>query len=318
MLCRIVLLLLTTLTLPSSSTDVIDFQQCDRQCRYQFGFYDRAITGVRVGALGHNNSFGSHCNCYKNQDNVGNVKRSSLKPWNEQDFWCGAGGNSTFPGFNTTFVCVLDGKDQVTTRTIATADNFTIVHCGKCSACSHSKDVQVLYDTKHFITTEMTRCAAKFAKPTFLGGDHNLDHLRSCLYAANITFDNTRRFQTPTGPTCMDCWTDNIMCDSTQCNTNPSCIEKFINPNNTGAFSGCLKCDEKHCGSEFIQCAGANRRSTGILSDIQRVGEEVCHHGFYWACSQCHSKCGLTNSSCNAQCEVLKSCQGPSSVLSKL
>jgi hypothetical protein len=314
------LLLAVALLTHTTATDVVDFQQCDRQCRYLFGFYDRAITGIRAGALGNKDRFGAYCNCYKNNTSIGQkLKRSTLKPWNDSDFWCGPGGNASHPGFNTTEVCVqrntTDAQVHTATREQAHTNKWPIVHCGKCSACSRPQDVQVLYDTRHFITTEMTRCAAKFAKPSILGGDHNLDHLRACLYAANITFDNTRRFATPTnqghGPTCMECWTDNIMCDSTQCNTNPSCIEKFINPNNTGAFSGCLKCDEKHCGSEFIQCAGANRRSSGIISDIQRVGDEVCHDGWYWSCSQCHAKCGSNDQQCNAQCEESKSCQGP-------
>jgi arylsulfatase A-like enzyme len=204
---------------------------------------------------------------------------------------------------------------RTSTRGNASRRAETIVHCGKCAACSRPSDVRVLYDTRHAITTEMTRCAAKFAKPNFLGGDRDLDHLRACLVRANITFDNTVRFDDGRnggdGPTCMDCWTDNIMCDSTQCNTNPSCIEKFFNPNNTGAFSGCLKCDEDHCGAEFIRCAGANRRSSGILSDISRPGQEVCAKGFYWNCSECHAACAKDNETCHMACDATKSCRGP-------
>ena len=205
---------------------------------------------------------------------------------------------------------------RTATRAEASASGESVVHCGKCAACSHPSDVRVLYETRHFITTELTRCSAKFAKPSILGGDHNLDHLRSCIKDAKINFDNTRRFVvggggSDVGPTCMDCWTDNIMCDSTQCSTNPHCIEKFIHPNNTGAFSGCLKCDEEHCGAEFIRCAGANRRSAGITSDIERPVDEVCDKGWYWECSQCHAKCGKGDEACNKRCEALPSCAGP-------
>lgn len=290
---------------------VVDFQQCDRECRWHFGFYDRSITGTRIGALGHNDTWGRFCRCYKAGSGViaNSIPRVSKKPWDDADFWCGPGGNGTAPGFNTSFVCVLDASHSRGVRTSSRANasraNETVVHCGKCAACSRPADVRVLYETRHFITTEMTRCAAKFAKPNFLGGDHDLSHLRACLAAANITFDNTVQFDDGTnrgnGPTCMDCWTDNIMCDSTQCNTNPSCIEKFFNPNNTGAFAGCLKCDEDHCGAEFIKCAGANRRSTGIISDIERVTSEVCDHGFYWRCSQCHQACPKGDAACNAR-----------------
>jgi hypothetical protein len=39
----------------------------------------------------------------------------------------------------------------------------------------------------------------------------------------------------------------------------------------------CTYCDEKRCGPEFVTCAGANRRRSGILSDIERdQSNEVC------------------------------------------
>ena len=78
----------------------------------------------------------------------------------------------------------------------------------------------------------MTKCAADFAKPNLLGGHQNLDKLVECLHKAKITFNNTRRFNDGTnggnGPTCMECWTDNIMCDASQCSTNPSCIKNSL------------------------------------------------------------------------------------------
>ena len=40
------------------------------------------------------------------------------------------------------------------------------------------------------------------------------------------------------------------------------------------------RCDELHCGPEFIRCAGANRRSSGIVSDIGRPGQQVCPVGY--------------------------------------
>lgn len=39
----------------------------------------------------------------------------------------------------------------------------------------------------------------------------------------------------------------------------------------------CTYCDERRCGINFVQCAGANRRRTGIISDIERdLDQEVC------------------------------------------
>jgi len=41
-------------------------------------------------------------------------------------------------------------------------------------------------------------------------------------------------------------------------------------------LNACLECDEKMCGPDFLQCAGANRRRLGIVSDIKRHNEEQC------------------------------------------
>jgi hypothetical protein len=39
----------------------------------------------------------------------------------------------------------------------------------------------------------------------------------------------------------------------------------------------CTNCDEKRCGPAFVKCAGANRRRSGIVSDIDRdLDQEVC------------------------------------------
>ena len=39
----------------------------------------------------------------------------------------------------------------------------------------------------------------------------------------------------------------------------------------------CTLCDEKRCGIAFVECAGANRRRTAIISDIERDADsEVC------------------------------------------
>eukprot|EP00294_Goniomonas_avonlea_P017680 CAMPEP_0114559102 /NCGR_PEP_ID=MMETSP0114-20121206/10744_1 /TAXON_ID=31324 /ORGANISM="Goniomonas sp, Strain m" /LENGTH=136 /DNA_ID=CAMNT_0001744553 /DNA_START=401 /DNA_END=811 /DNA_ORIENTATION=- len=129
----------------------------------------------------------------------------------------------------------------------------------------------------------MTACAAAFAKPKLFGGNQDLDVLRGCLRAAGVDFSTDgRAWASPSNkPSCMDCWTDNIQCDAVNCKTNLDCIKKFFDPTNSGAFAGCLKCDEAKCGPEFIKCAGSNRRSTGIVSDIARAADQVCPDGYY-------------------------------------
>ena len=90
------------------------------------------------------------------------------------------------------------------------------------------------------------------------------------------------------------------MCDANKCKL--ACINKFINPNNTGDLSKCLQCDESKCGPGFIKCAGANRRSSGIFSDITRAVNQICDVGWFYACSECHKACE-GNTSCSAACD---------------
>ena len=69
------------------------------------------------------------------------------------------------------------------------------------------------------------------------------------------------------------------MCDLRQCVF--TCLSSILrgesNNPDQGDINNCLLCDEKLCGPAFIQCAGANRRRSGIKSDIGRDDEkEVC------------------------------------------
>jgi hypothetical protein len=60
-----------------------------------------------------------------------------------------------------------------------------------------------------------------------------------------------------------------------------TCVKMLIfggsNNDDSGELNDCLKCDERRCGPAYIECAGANRRRSGIVSDIGRdEGAEVC------------------------------------------
>lgn len=258
--------------LASSDVEVVDFDQCTRQCRFYNDFFDRSITGVAKGILGNT------CECHDAAGQVIGeaVPRTSTKPWDDS-YWC--------DDFATANVCVNAGgmsPPRTTTRGDVKSGE-TVLHCGACGACSDLHDMEVIYNTRHTITTDMSRCAAEFAKPKIFGGDPSMSDLRKCLVEKGIDFTTDgRAWAQPQGrPTCMDCWTDNIESDAVNCKMDFDCIKKFFNPNNTGAYAGCLKCDEEKSGPEFIKCAGANRRSTGIVSDIQREGEQICKIGYY-------------------------------------
>ena len=218
--------------------------------------------------------------CYKKGVELGSkISRTSIKPW-DQEFWCG--------DFATSLVCVQseDGSDVPTTMEYSDAleAGRTVLHCGRCGACSNLHDMNVIDSTKKFITTKMTGCATAFAKPKLLSGHQDLGILEDCLRASGIDFSTDRRaWPTPNvgKPSCMQCWTDNIQCDAVNCKTNLGCIKKFFDPDNDGDFAGCLQCDDERCGAEFIKCAGSNRRSSGISSDITRPGDQVCPHALY-------------------------------------
>ena len=74
-----------------ASTQQDPFHECDRQCRSAYGFYDRSVTGARVGALGQ------HCSCSRAGAPLGDLQPyQSHKAWNSS-FWCG--------DFETSLVC---------------------------------------------------------------------------------------------------------------------------------------------------------------------------------------------------------------------
>ena len=318
-----------------SSTQQDPFHECDRQCRSAYGFYDRSVTGARVG------TFGQHCTCRRSShppfEPLGVLQPyQSHKTWNSS-FWCG--------DFETSLVCAVPppageleapSAPLTMTRSEAALRGLQVLHCGACAACSTLHDLEVLNASKTFATVRVTRCATAYAKPSWMGGHRDVAKLAACLADADIGFSTDgSAWAEPAGkPTCMDCWTDNVACDAVACVTNPDCIKRFFDPDGT-AFAGCIKsllacfppsfppashhpapppaapslipsllppctlsflpsrlpysltgsltrCDELHCGPEFIRCAGANRRSSGIVSDIARPGQQVCPVG-YWS-----------------------------------
>lgn len=321
-----------------SSTQQDPFHECDRQCRSAYGFYDRSVTGARVG------TFGQHCKCERSShppfEPLGVLQPyQSHKTWNSS-FWCG--------DFETSLVCAVPppaseleapSAPLTMTRSEAALRGLQVLHCGACAACSTLHDLEVLNASKTFATVRVTRCATAYAKPSWMGGHRDVAKLAACLADADIGFSTDgSAWAEPAGkPTCMDCWTDNVACDAVACVTNPDCIKRFFDPDGI-AFAGCIKCspaslacfppsfppsshhsvpppaapslvpsllppctlsvrpsrlpysltgsltrcDELHCGPEFIRCAGANRRSSGIVSDIARPGQQVCPVG-YWS-----------------------------------
>lgn len=138
-------------------------------------------------------------------------------------------------------------------------DGAKIAHCGDCGSCSSAHDMEIMSRTKESLTRDSTRCAFK----SFLGRAS----VEKCM-EERIGFT----------PACEDCWMDNIFCSFKACKFTCIKYKLFRQDNNNGdELNDCLKCDERMCGPQFIQCSGANRRRMGIVSDIGRnFDDEQC------------------------------------------
>ncbi|KAJ4457846.1 hypothetical protein PAPYR_6522 [Paratrimastix pyriformis] len=218
---------------------LFDFHQCDRRCRGAYGsdpiHPDMSITGKQLSE--------TRCRCFRGSQELGEIDR--LDPWNP-------------PILPPNVCCGADGRNYATQEEACAAGTFPL-HGGFCGACSNGHDINIYNETRNTLTNTTTHCALI---ATLEGEDRG----RECM-EKKVGFT----------PACNQCWIDNMGCDSAQCLG--ICLEakeKHWPPNwPDGSLNDCLKCDEARCGTQFITCAGANRRRCGILSDIERPGSTV-------------------------------------------
>ena len=168
--------------------------------------------------------------------------------------------------YKTDNVCGIDSlvKESSNSTTYSTVQEAhetgdMIAHCGHCGACSTAHDLEIMAKTTESLTGDSARCAFKI----FIGRRA----VEKCM-EERIGFT----------PDCEDCWLDNIACSFRTCKF--TCIKwkLFRQDNNNGVgLNDCLKCDERMCGPQFIECSGSNRRRMGIVSDIGRDADmEQC------------------------------------------
>lgn len=142
-------------------------------------------------------------------------------------------------------------------------ETITVAHCGDCGACSNPHDIQIYDKTKYSLLGTSYKCAQ-------LG-----------LRAGRESATNCMKEEVGLSSDCEKCWVDNIMCDLRLCIFTCMWQGMFHNINNGKkgqTLNRCTLCDERRCGPQFLRCAGANRRRSGILSDIKRdLDKEVCH-----------------------------------------
>jgi len=137
-----------------------------------------------------------------------------------------------------------------------------VAHCGDCGQCSNPVDIAYYDESSQSLYEDTLQCS----KRAVLG---------------RRVVEKCMRENVGLTEGCNDCWVSNIMCTVQKCIF--SCTAYALL--NGGIRSGgsaeelneCTKCDEVRCGPAFLECAGANRRRSGIHSDIIRDEAEVCH-----------------------------------------
>ena len=154
---------------------------------------------------------------------------------------------------------VVCGDDGVTYPSQGAAEGAgrSVLHASACGACSNPADVDVLRRTRETLTLDARACGLRY----FLIGRRAAER---CLEPVGFT------------PACAACWIDDMACAITHCTTICLWSRLIGEPNNVnGRLNDCLQCDETQCGPEFGRCAGANRRRSGIVSDIGRPAEQI-------------------------------------------
>jgi len=168
-------------------------------------------------------------------------------------------GHTQTPPIVPNVFCLNNG-----TTTSENVEFDQIMHKGPCGKCSNFKDVRVYRETAKTLTETSTRCGLV----NLLLGE---TMAKRCMKRVGLS---TR---------CVDCWVENMSCTSRACTH--ICLSHLATswwqgkPIASGSIAGklnpCLECDEANCGPAFKLCAGANRRNSGIKSDIPRPETEI-------------------------------------------
>lgn len=190
--------------------------------------------------------------------------------------------------YDTSTVCVLKLGDlkeryiaQVSFQTRSNTDQDwkeeRVAHCGSCGKCSTETDLQIYHSTAFTLKKDIMQCSMKG------------------LYGGSKLVSSCIKDRTKFSHDCGGCWTERAMCGLNNCYF--SCMKTAffsrgglfsdldsdksssdIDDRSDRTLNSCLTCTEAMCDREFLQCAGANRRRSGIITDITRDNSQVCDY----------------------------------------
>lgn len=166
-------------------------------------------------------------------------------------------------------------------------NSASVAHCGECGNCSTQTDIDIYHSTTHSFKKSTMQCGAK----SILGGRNRV---ASCM-----------KERLGLTPGCENCWVDNALCSLNYCFF--SCAKKAIfsgeglysdfdteqplsaygysrsqslDPDSESdesvSMNSCLECTEKMCGASLLECAGTNRRRSGVPTDLDRDKSQIC------------------------------------------
>lgn len=142
--------------------------------------------------------------------------------------------------------------------------NEEVLHCGPCGACSSNDDIDLYVETRNTLTRTTGNCAILSLAGIIAPIEKAI--AKQCLKTL-VGFSDD----------CLNCWVNDIACSKRYCQR--ICLKYLIQKTFNQDYDDedpCLLCNESNCGPSFVTCVGANRRRSGIQSDIDRPEDEIC------------------------------------------
>lgn len=246
---RCLLLVLIPLLSPYLFHEMIDrkFGLCSVRCRGKFG--KTSVPSLDFGVEGNRPMFApDRCDCYQRTNTWISTFLGSIS-WHE---------TNPPPSHLSDQVCGADGRVYDSQKSACSNETYPL-HGGSCGACSNEHDINVYRETRQTMSLLAYKCSIMYV---FFGNEKSAF---DCFKSADLTNQ------------CNQCWVDNMKCSASSCLG--KCIwHNMINKmpwSDKSVLNECIKCDEEKCGPAFIQCAGANRRRAGVVSDIDRPQTQV-------------------------------------------